>query len=359
MIVIGAGIGGLACAVGLHLNGVRVQLLEKSRGVGGRMSTRREAPWSFDHGAPLLQAHSERLRNQLLAFESAGRLERYYASWIGVPGMNAFARSFVDDLPDTPHGPLTPTLGATVHSISRSDGRWRATLDDGNTYDADVIVLAVPAPQAVAILQRRSLTGEGNAETSAEAHLPTQVDTTVDPIASAVQRTCDALRAVYMTPCWSVMLALRDDVPDSTLDGSLLPSIGDTEMRTYAQHTRPGRSRRPAFVLHTSAAWTISRLEQLPSDIEAIVRNAIAHDQPTWEIEHLRAHRWRYAQVTRGLPNDFLWHTDATLGACGDWARVNDADANGIERAIASGRALARQILSYLAVGPASRIATK
>ena len=49
--IIGAGIAGLSCASALQQAGIRVRVFEKSRGVGGRMSTRRGEGWECDHGA--------------------------------------------------------------------------------------------------------------------------------------------------------------------------------------------------------------------------------------------------------------------------------------------------------------------
>ena len=48
--VIGAGLAGItfACKMKDKFN---VKIFEKSRGVGGRMSTRKESPFIFDHGA--------------------------------------------------------------------------------------------------------------------------------------------------------------------------------------------------------------------------------------------------------------------------------------------------------------------
>jgi len=50
--IIGAGIAGLSCANHLSENAIYATVFDKSKGVGGRTSTRRVEPnLSFDHGA--------------------------------------------------------------------------------------------------------------------------------------------------------------------------------------------------------------------------------------------------------------------------------------------------------------------
>src|SRR3546814_6562189 len=53
--IIGAGISGLACARRLRDAGLEATLFDKSRGIGGRLATRRANPGNpevaFDHGA--------------------------------------------------------------------------------------------------------------------------------------------------------------------------------------------------------------------------------------------------------------------------------------------------------------------
>jgi predicted NAD/FAD-dependent oxidoreductase len=48
--IIGVGMAGVVCARTLRQAGHNVTLFEKSRGLGGRMSTRASAFGSFDHG---------------------------------------------------------------------------------------------------------------------------------------------------------------------------------------------------------------------------------------------------------------------------------------------------------------------
>ena len=52
ILVVGAGVAGLACASELEAAGLDVQILDKGRGPGGRLSARRSPVGAFDHGTP-------------------------------------------------------------------------------------------------------------------------------------------------------------------------------------------------------------------------------------------------------------------------------------------------------------------
>ncbi|MEO0944486.1 MAG: FAD-dependent oxidoreductase, partial [Pseudomonadota bacterium] len=58
IVIIGAGMAGIACARSLRAAGVPVRLIDKGRGIGGRVATRRaevaDALVTFDHGAQYL-----------------------------------------------------------------------------------------------------------------------------------------------------------------------------------------------------------------------------------------------------------------------------------------------------------------
>ena len=62
VLVIGAGMTGIACARQLQVAGLDVVLLDKGRGIGGRMATRRVELGGqtirFDHGAQYITARS-------------------------------------------------------------------------------------------------------------------------------------------------------------------------------------------------------------------------------------------------------------------------------------------------------------
>ena len=73
-IIIGAGLSGLVAAHELVKNNWEVLVLDKGRGVGGRLATRRAAEAKFDHGAqyfstktPDFQSFAENLIQKQIA----------------------------------------------------------------------------------------------------------------------------------------------------------------------------------------------------------------------------------------------------------------------------------------------------
>ena len=60
VLVIGAGMAGLTAATELRSRGLRVLMLDKGRGVGGRLASRRIGEATFDHGAQFITARDRR-----------------------------------------------------------------------------------------------------------------------------------------------------------------------------------------------------------------------------------------------------------------------------------------------------------
>lgn len=60
--VIGSGLSGITVA-SLIKKKNNVEIFEKSRDVGGRMSTRKEPPFTFDHGAQFFKIKTNEFQN--------------------------------------------------------------------------------------------------------------------------------------------------------------------------------------------------------------------------------------------------------------------------------------------------------
>jgi predicted NAD/FAD-dependent oxidoreductase len=115
--VVGAGISGLTCARTLADYGLPVTVFEKSRGVGGRMATRRsDNVAAFDHGAQYFTVRDERFQNCVDSWQHAGLVQRWTgrivslhdqdteqdksstARFVACPGMNAICRHLAERL---------------------------------------------------------------------------------------------------------------------------------------------------------------------------------------------------------------------------------------------------------------------
>jgi predicted NAD/FAD-dependent oxidoreductase len=99
--IVGAGIAGLWLARRLAEAGHRVQVYEKARGPGGRVSTRRTERGHFDHGAQYFTARDPDFLRQLEDWVARGVVERWQGSIVEMeagkahPG-EALAREILD-----------------------------------------------------------------------------------------------------------------------------------------------------------------------------------------------------------------------------------------------------------------------
>ena len=88
--VIGAGIAGLAAAQRLKKPELGITLFEKSRGLGGRMATRRVEDLQFDHGAQYFTAKGPRFSAMVMQWGEDGHADEWFdGAFVGSPGMAA------------------------------------------------------------------------------------------------------------------------------------------------------------------------------------------------------------------------------------------------------------------------------
>ncbi|WP_309669986.1 FAD-dependent oxidoreductase [Gemmatimonas sp.] len=314
--VIGAGISGLSCARTLHDHGIAVTVLDKSRGVGGRISTRREGQWMFDHGAPSLRLDDARLARYAESWIQDGVLQPMHeGEYVGARGMNTLPKHLARD--------LTVKTGVHVASIARAGAGWAITDREGAAHDCDIVLLATPAPQAAVLMS-----------------------TIEQPVAFA-----QSLAGVSMLPCWSSMIVF-DAPPPALVSESLVGGELRTDLpmlhRAWRQSSRRGRSTDEAWVVHSEGGWSADHIEAEPADIASWVSDALRTQlQIAGDITYAVSHRWRYARVQTGLDDACVFDESRGIGACGDWGAAGATRRShpSVERAWLSGIALAGRVL--------------
>lgn len=300
--VIGAGLSGLACADVLRQEGKDVVVFEKSRGIGGRLATRRTPEnLRFDHGAQFFtirtKSFKQFLAGRAVPWEPRTNFDVDEDWFIGTPDMKSFLRPVADR--------LDIRLNTKVGKVSTSGDYW--SLDFGESLDKaeifDKVVVTAPSPQALSLTQ--------------DSHL--------------IQA---ALGQVQMAPTWSIMFTLRD--PSNWAFDVWRDRKNKISWLARNSH-KDGRAGSPeSWVLHGSSEWSAANLERDKDEImELLLPEALQLMGKTMDdIIYFAAHRWRFARVTTPLGRPFISDETNTLFAAGDWclgARVEDAFTSGYE----------------------------
>ena len=246
--IIGTGIAGLSAARALRDAGHVVQLFDKSRGSGGRMSSKRSDAGSLDMGAQYFTARDRRFVNEVQRWQTNGWAEQWKPQlynfksgqltqspdeqirWVGTPRMSAITRALLDDLP--------VEFGCRITEVFQGKQHWNLLDADGENHGPfSHVIIATPAPQATALL-------------------------------AAAPKLASAAAGVKMDPTWAIALAF-DKPLDTPMEGCF---VQDSPLDWLARNrSKPGRDTTlDTWVLHATSAWSKAHLD-LPK--EAVIEH--------------------------------------------------------------------------------------
>ncbi|MFN9067539.1 MAG: NAD(P)/FAD-dependent oxidoreductase [Bdellovibrionales bacterium] len=143
-IIVGAGISGIALAQRLRGEGYSVLILEKSKGVGGRMATRRWKDQLFDHGAQQIRIHplTKPLYDQ---WSQENLLSNWKAGYVICPlGMSKLAKSAATN--------LKLQLEKKAILIHKTENHYKIECEEGSHFLSENLVLSSPLPQSLKLL---------------------------------------------------------------------------------------------------------------------------------------------------------------------------------------------------------------
>lgn len=307
--MVGAGLSGLTCARALADAGQVVRVLDKGRGLGGRLATRRFAGGQADHGAAAVHPSPDAAPEAAAAFArwlAAARTMGAAMWWpeggghVGLAGMSKLVAPLAQG--------LAISNGAEVTALERAGaGGWTLRLADGASVSAARVVLAIPQPQLLRLLA---------------------------PLPDLAARIAPA----SMAPALVAIAAFETPLP-TTL--SLARWQAGPLALARREGARPGRAKAPdAWVIEASGAWVQAHLENdkdsIATALLAELGPALGLATPLPATVYLAGHRWRYARTLHPLGQPFVLDAEAGIGLCGDWCLGPEAGA-----AHASGRALA------------------
>lgn len=305
--VIGAGMSGITCAEYLCSRGFKVSVFEKSRGLGGRLATRRiNNDLSVDHGVQYISAKSSAFKKYLKECISLGYAEYWEPSGmdaqylnqnkivVGTPGMNSILKFKSKN--------LDIKFSCKVKKVIKKNSKqWAIDFENVKFQNSfDLVVFAIP---------------------------PDQVKELIAEEKSIVEE----MSFVELDPCWTLILNTKKKLgcyDFNRFQGGKIASIVNNT-------SKPNRNKLyNSYVIHASSEWTKENLFLERAAIELnIVKLLEDKLNENIEIEYLKAHRWLYAQTKVPLGKAFSKNKDNTLFICGDWclgANVESAFSSGL-----------------------------
>ncbi len=309
--VIGAGIAGLSAAKTLMQKGVNVTLFEKSRGLGGRASTRR-LPWAnIELGVQYFTVQTPEFSQQV----SKWLQQKHVAQWMFIP--HIFTGDSLTESPDQQKRMVAmPNMHALYHDIAQSipimtsqkvvelvphQQGWQLITEKGQFEYFDWVVSAIPCEQAQPL---------------------------VNPHSGLLQNFEAPHRSV-----WAVVLATKGHIPRS-VQGVFCQ--GDMRWISRAS-AKPGFLGKDTFdkgntiddvwILHFDEGWSENMGKNTGHD--KVIEYAYYYLQKLLRcttdakisLIHSDAHFWRYAQMNKSSvsPMSILNDGDKKLSVIGAW----------------------------------------
>ncbi len=307
--IVGAGMAGLACATRLSEAGLRVVVLDKGRGPGGRMSTRRaeiaSETVSFDHGAQYFTARDTDFAAIVSGWERQGIVRRWQAAgddaWVGAPAMNAPIKAMARD--------LDVRWNTRVDAISAIMKGWRVSAGS-EQFDAGIVLVAIAAEQSTTLLADPS------------------------PELSAIASEA------HSQPCWAVMAGFETALPIE--EDALRYESGPIgwAARNSAKPARAGGER---WVIHATPSRSRELIDMGKDEAAAMLladffsQTGLAPVHPV----HLSAHRWLFAMADPVAGEPARFDPENAIGLAGDYLHSPR-----VEGAWISGTALAEAVLA-------------
>ena len=280
--IIGAGIAGLAAARTLTAHGRSVRVSEKSRGVGGRMASRRIGDRRFDHGAQFFTTRSasfSALVDEALAAGAVVEWTRGFGSipdghprFRGVDGMTSLCKWMATD------AGIDVSLGERVTDLGDCAARAH--------------VITAPVPQALAILSFSGLL----------------------PEPSLARR----LAAIAYEPTITVLAEL-DRAPGGLPDHGGCQFADDEDLAFVTDNEAKGISAGPALTVHLSNTRSHEYWIRSDADVVAFAEAGVAPLLGDASFVESRVQRWRYAGPVDVHPEaTVVWGDEPIIALAGE-----------------------------------------
>ena len=305
--IIGAGLTGLSIAQ-LLKDKAEIDIFEKARGVGGRMSTRYANEFEFDHAAQSFTIKDKHFFNFLSPYMEKGIVKQWKPSlvilesgkaaqptkwdephYVAAPRMNSLCKAMAES--------FSPHIATEIDKIYTHNDKWcLKTKNDEIFSNYDWVISTAPSPQTHRLLS---------------PHL----------------KQTSLLETPKMVGCMSLMLGVSNEC-EIPFDAAYInhSAIGWIAKNSH----KPNRETSQSLMIQSTTKWAEEHMEDdLEQTREYLLTEALSLLQiDKSHIVHQALHRWRYADVKTAAGEPFLLDSKNHLAAAGDWCiegRVENA----------------------------------
>ncbi|PPR77688.1 MAG: hypothetical protein CFH01_01407 [Alphaproteobacteria bacterium MarineAlpha2_Bin1] len=322
--IIGSGLSGLTLATNL-INYAEVIIFEKSRGVGGRLATRRINDFNFDHGAQFFTVKTKEFRNLVTLLEEKNVVQRWdarfaeydmskvthshqwnseYPHYVGVPNMNSIGKYLSKN--------LNIRLNTKINKITSDKNSLEVFDDEGNSQgNFDWVLFAIPPKQIIETIPRNF-------------------------------KYYDKIKNLDMLGCYSLLLGFDNKI-ELPFDAALVTRAKISWISINS--TKPLRPKNFTMVINSTNKWADENMNMPDDKVKKFLLNETSKilNKNLSNLKVIDLQRWRYANISRQKLAKPLIDKENRIGVCGDWCIQGR-----VEFAFISSKKVVEEILDYL-----------
>ena len=286
--IIGAGFSGCNLYDNLKLQFEDITIFEKSRGVGGRLSTKYIDDKFIDHGTPFLIPITEDLKSFCSDLVRNKVIKNRYDEFLPINGMNKICKFLINE----------ENLKTNTKIIEAKfiDNKWNLVDENNNNYTGfDKLFLTIPATQILEM----NIDLEENIKNELEK-------INYDSVFSLI---------LYS----NANLKLNENL---VYENSCVENIiNNSKKYLYKDFS--------SYVIHSSKKFANEVNTKTKEEILEIFLNSF--DEKT--KEHLKTfnlipHLWKFAFVKNSLDMSYYLNESKNLGICGDYFNFSNVEAS-------------------------------
>jgi renalase len=312
-LIVGGGITGLITATILQRNNMKVTVLDKGRGIGGRLATRKIKDGVFDYGAQYFSVKNTQFQQWVDEWLQAGIITEWNQGFTSEANNKTRYRGVVSNRSIAKYlaQNLTVYTNTKVTHLNYDNNQWLVTTETNNNFSGEMLIMTPPVPQTLDLLDNSKIT-----------------------IANDLKTTLEQI-TYYQCIAVLTLLSKPSNIPSPgriSLDKEPLIWIADNYQKGISPHY--------AVTLHATPKFSETYWE---SDNETIA-NLLFDAASNWlsdSVREYQVHRWRYSLPSTFYHQPYCALTELPLVIAGD-AFV----APNIEGAVLSGIAAANYVLN-------------